>query len=263
MINLKHEVQDRGYTVAHIKTDSIKIPNADPDIIKFVMDYGKEYGYDFEHEATYEKMCVVNDAVYIAKYASPEQCEELYGYIPDKNKKKGGKWDATGTQFAVPYIFKSLFSHEPIEFADLCETKSVKSELYLDRREKLPDVSEQEKELKKLETQYKKGLISDTEFEPKALELSEQIAKGHDYTFIGRVGSFCPMKPGVNAGELMRSQGDKYYSVTGTKGYLWMESEQVKILGLEDSIDISYYQKLVDDAVETIAQYGDVEEFCA
>jgi hypothetical protein len=42
-----------------------------------------------------------------------------------------------------------------------------------------------------------------------------------------------------------------------------MESEQVKILGLEDSVDISYYQKLVDDAVETIAQYGDVEEFCA
>ena len=43
MINLKHEVQSRGYTVAHIKTDSIKIPNADNDIIKFVMDYGKLY----------------------------------------------------------------------------------------------------------------------------------------------------------------------------------------------------------------------------
>ena len=263
MINLKHEVQDRGYTVAHIKTDSIKIPNADPDIIKFVMDYGKEYGYDFEHEATYEKMCLVNDAVYIAKYASIEQCEKLYGYIPDKNNKKGGKWDATGTQFAVPYVFKTLFSHEEIEFPDLCETKSVKSELYLDRRENLPDVSEYEKELKKLETQYKKGLISDAEFEPKALELSEQIAKGHDYVFVGRVGSFCPMEHHVCAGELMRRQGDKYYSVTGTKGYLWMESEQVKALGLSGSIDVSYYKKLVDDAVETISQYGDIEEFCA
>ena len=36
MIDLKHEVQERGYTVAHIKTDSIKIPNADKEIIKFV-----------------------------------------------------------------------------------------------------------------------------------------------------------------------------------------------------------------------------------
>ena len=127
----------------------------------------------------------------------------------------------------------------------------------------MPDVSEYEKELKKLETQYKKGLISDAEFEPKALELSEQIAKGHDYVFVGRVGSFCPMEHHVCGGELMRRQGDKYYSVTGTKGYVWMESEQVKALGLRGSIDISYYKKLVDDAVETISQYGDIEEFCA
>ena len=38
MINLKHEVQKRGFTVAHIKTDSIKIPDATPEIIRFVMD---------------------------------------------------------------------------------------------------------------------------------------------------------------------------------------------------------------------------------
>lgn len=37
------EVQKRGYTVAHIKTDSIKIPNADKKIIDFVFEYGKEY----------------------------------------------------------------------------------------------------------------------------------------------------------------------------------------------------------------------------
>ena len=90
MLNLKHEVQNRGYTVAHVKTDSIKIPDADADIIQFVMDYGREYGYEFEHEATYEKMCLVNDAVYIAKY---------------KDGKHAGEWTATGTQFAVPYVF--------------------------------------------------------------------------------------------------------------------------------------------------------------
>ncbi len=47
MINLKHEVQKRGFVVAHIKTDSIKIPDATPEIIQFVMDYGKMYGYIF------------------------------------------------------------------------------------------------------------------------------------------------------------------------------------------------------------------------
>lgn len=110
MINLKHEVQKRGFTVAHIKTYSIKIPNATPGIIQFVMDYGKEYGYTFEHEATYDRMCLVNDAVYIAKY---------------KDGKHAGEWTATGTQFQVPYIFKTLFSKEKIEFSDMCETKAV------------------------------------------------------------------------------------------------------------------------------------------
>lgn len=117
MINLKHEVQKRGFTVAHIKTDSIKIPNATPEIISFVTEYGKEYGYNFEHEATYERMCLVNDAVYIAKY---------------KDGKHAGEWTATGTQFQVPYVFKTLFSKEDICFEDMCETKSVSTAMYLD-----------------------------------------------------------------------------------------------------------------------------------
>lgn len=60
MRTLQDEVQQRGFTVAHIKTDSIKIPDATPEIIDFCMDFAKKYGYTFEHEATYEKMCLVN-----------------------------------------------------------------------------------------------------------------------------------------------------------------------------------------------------------
>ena len=78
MVNLKHAVQSQGFTVAHIKTDSIKIPDATPEIIKFVTEYGKLYGYNFEHEATYDRMCLVNDAVYIARYATVEKCCDLY-----------------------------------------------------------------------------------------------------------------------------------------------------------------------------------------
>lgn len=116
MIDLKHYVQDElGLTVAHIKTDSIKIPGATPEDIRKVMDFGKRYGYDFEHEATYAKMCLVNKAVYIAKYAFPHEDE----------------WTATGKQFQEPYVFKKLFTKEPIEFDDYIQTKQVKTAMYL------------------------------------------------------------------------------------------------------------------------------------
>lgn len=210
MIDLKHEVQERGFTVAHIKTDSIKIPDATPEIIQFVIDFGKRHGYTFEHEATYDRMCLVNDAVYIAKY-------------------KDGEWTATGKQFAVPYVFKKLFSKEDVVFEDMCETMSVATALYLDANETL---SEGE----------------------------------HDYRFIGKVGAFCPILPGHGGAELLREGVDKegnvkYSAATGSKGYRWLEAEMVKALGKEQDIDRSYYDKLVNDAVETISKYGDFEQF--
>jgi len=213
MENLKKEVQERGFTVAHIKTDSIKIPNATPEIIDFVMEYGRSFGYSFEHEATYEKMCLVNDAVYVAKY-SKDEC----------NGKHAGEWTATGTQFQVPYVFKTLFSKEQIEFSDMCETKSVTSSLYLDMNEDLKDGE-------------------------------------HDYRFIGKVGLFCPIKPHCGGGLLLREKDGKYSSATGAKGYRWLEAEEVRLAGKEKDIDTSYYTKLVDAAVESISQYGDFEWF--
>lgn len=219
MINLKNEVQQRGFTVVHIKTDSIKIANATPEIIDFVMNYGKEYGYTFAHEATYNKICLVNDAVYIAQVGEEEgnRLEESY-------------WTATGTQFQVPYVFKTLFSKEPIVFEDLCETKSVSTALYLDFNENLGEDE-------------------------------------HDYRFVGKVGAFCPMKDGCGAGILLREGNGKFNAATGTKKpdgksvYKWMEAEMVLKLRLQDQIDRSYYNKLVDDAIDTISQYGDFERF--
>ena len=215
MRTLQDEVTARGFTVAHIKTDSIKIPNATPEIIDFCMSFAKSYGYEFEHEATYEKMCLVNNAVYIAKY---------------KDGEHPGEWTATGTQFAVPYVYKTLFSKEPIVFEDMCETKSVTSScIYLDLNENLPEGE-------------------------------------HDYKFVGKIGQFCPIKPGHGGGLLLRSATDKegnikYDSVVGAKDYRWLESERVKAYGSEEDIDRSYYQKLVDDAVDAISQYGDFEWF--
>ena len=261
MIDLQEEVEKRGFTVAHIKTDSIKIPDATIEIIQFVMDFGKKYGYTFEHEATYDRMCLVNDAVYIAKYASKEKCMELYGYIPGDNDDHPEQWTATGTQFQVPYVFKTLFSREPIEFEDMCETKSVTSSLYLDMNEELPDVSGYEKDLTKAESDYKKGKISDTTFEKTCANLKPLIEEGHNYIFVGKVGQFCPIKPGCGGGILYREKDGKYYAATGSKGYRWLESEMVKTMRKENDIDRSYYDKLVDDAAESIAMHGDFEWF--
>lgn len=262
MIELKYEVMKRGFKVAHIKTDSIKIPNATPEIIQFVMDFGREYGYTFEHEATYEKMCLVNDAVYIAKYKDPNKCKELYNYIPGDNGKHGGEWTATGKQFAVPYLFKKLFSKEELIFEDFCETFEVKAgDLYLDRNEGLPDVSEYEKNLEKAKDANKKGKMSDEEYKKISDELNKKIETGHLYRFIGRIGSFTPIIEGMGGGILYRCKDNKYYAVSGTKGYRWLESEMVKELHKENSIDKSYYEDLLNKAVDAISEYGDFEWF--
>lgn len=208
MIDLKHAVQEQGYQVVHIKTDSIKIPNADEKIIKFVMDFGAKYGYDFEHEETYRKMALVNDAVFIAQ-------------------KSDGKWSATGAQFAHPYVFKRLFSHEPIEFKDLCETKTVTTAMYIDYFG-----------------------IEDT-----PMALAEGLVDNK--RFVGKAGSFCPMEPGAGGGYLVREDkdGTKYHSATGAKGWFWLEAEMVETLKKQDQIDIKYFEKLVDDAIDTIKKF--------
>lgn len=206
MTDLKFAVQEKGFTVAHIKTDSIKIPNATPEIIEFVKSMGKAYGYSFEVENEYEKMCLVNDAVYIAKL-------------------KDGEWEATGKQFAEPYVFKTLFSKEPLVFEDYAQVKQVQTALYLDFNE----------------------------------DYGEDL---HDYKFVGKTGSFVPVVEGSNGGLLLRQvEEGKYSSAVGAKGYRWMESEIVKKLNLQKNIDISYYNKLANEAKDEISKYGDFEWF--
>lgn len=113
MIDLQHAVEELGYKVIHIKTDSIKISNPDDFISDFVMKFGECYGYTFEVEDVWDRICLVNDAVFIG------------------HTEEG--WHATGAEFQQPYVFKTLFTHEDITFDDLCETKAVsKGALYLD-----------------------------------------------------------------------------------------------------------------------------------
>lgn len=214
MIDLQKAVEEKGFTVVHVKTDSIKVAHPTKELEEFIFSFGQKYGYTFEVEAVYDRICLVNKAVYIARYAMDH---------PDEEER--WKWTATGDQFKQPYIFKTLFSHEPIEFEDLCETKTVQTALYLDMNEGLPDGE-------------------------------------HDYRFVGKAGLFCPIKPGFGGGILLRDAGTgKYASAEGAKGFRWMEAEMVKLLHLEDAIDLSYYNRLVDQAKDDISKFVDFERF--
>ena len=206
MIDLLYAVQEKGHTVVHIKTDSIKIANADQEIIDFVVEFGKGYGYDFEHEATYQQMCLVNDAVYVAKECGSKE------------------WVTVGAQFKHPYVYKSIFEVPAnITFEDMCEIRSVQSVMYLDHNENLGEGE-------------------------------------HDYRFVGKVGSFTPIKEGRGGAQLIRVANDKAYAVTGTKGYRWLESSDVRLLG-EEAIDRTYFDNLVQDARDKLSNFGDVDEF--
>ena len=271
MKTLQDEVESRGFEIVAIKTDSIKIANATKDIVDFCFDFAKQYGYEFEHEATYDRICQVNDADYVAKYKNSDWCKKTYGYVPGDNQKHEGKWTVTGAKFAVPYVFKKLFSREDICFDDLCETKTVTSAIYLDMDEGLTKTVGLDKEIANRE--YNEAHISDPIYRPKRLDpnfekctdeqLKEMEAKEHNYIFIGRVGRFCPIKPGCGGGVLVREKDGKYYAATGSKGYRWLEAEVVQNLERYDDIDRSYYDALVDAAVESISEYGDFEWFVA
>jgi hypothetical protein len=216
MINLKHKVQKWGYQVIHIKTDSIKIvvpKGEDPkSIIDMVMEYGEEFGYEFEHDATYEKICLVNDAVFIGKKT---------------DGRKPSEWSATGAQFQHPYVFKKLFTHQPIQFKDKCEVKSVTTSLWLEFTD--PD---------------------------EAMALDEPNRR-----FVGKTGIFCPIVPDGGGGRLCREKDGKFHAATGSTGYFWLEADMVKTLEKEKQIDMRYFDNLVNAAKEDIGKFGDVEWF--
>ena len=100
------------------------------------------------------------------------------------------------------------------------------------------------------------------------MDTNENLPEGeHSYHFIGKVGQFCPVKSGVGGGILLREGKDKdgnqkFGAATGSKGYRWLESEMVySVKDLRESIDRSYYDRLVDEAVKAISEYGDFEWF--
>ena len=258
MINLLEEVEKRGGQVIHIKTDSIKVVNPTKELADFIFEYGKKYGYTFEVEHVFDRICLVNDAVYIAMLGKDD---------PDAP----GEWTATGTQFSVPYVFKTLFTHEDLTINDFLEVKESKAGvIFMDFNNDCENVEFWE-DLK----DYRRKAANNMKMTKKAAnaveeysylsdaDLDAKIAAGHDYHFVGRVGCFAPVKPEYGA-ELVakNAKTGKYGAVTGTKDTRWLEAETlVTRKDKWDILDKSYHEELARKAIETIEQYGSFDGF--
>ena len=75
---------------------------------------------------------------------------------------------------------------------------------------------------------------------------------------VGRTGRFVPVEEG--GGALYRVKDGKYYAVAGTKGYKWVEAEIAQTIP-DLKIDMSYFEKLSDEAIKTIEEFGSFEDF--
>lgn len=187
MVDLKFAIEEQGYKVCHIKTDSVKVPNADEKIIQFVHDFGKQekYNYKFEHEHTYKRMALINNAVYIA------QLED-------------DSWSPVGAEYANTYLLKRVWTKEELVDRDFFITKQSKGHIYLDDE------------------------------------------------FVGKVGSIYASKSGA---ECMWTEDDENFkSVTGTKGYLFKQTDQFDI----EDVDFAYYDKVAIDGLKKIMKVGDI-----
>lgn len=212
---IQDEVEARGFKVVHVKTDSIKIANPTDEILDYVVKRGHDYGYTFETEHTWNRLCLIDDAQFIG----------LHDYDdPDSPFT----WDATGKKFQVPYIYKSLFTHEPIAFQDMCETFTVNA-----------------------------GALH--------LVFDEGTDKEVD-KYIGRVGQFTPVLTGKGA-HLYRVNDGKRYAASGSTNketkerYDWLESKEVFNNHLEGIINKSFYISKCNDAIDTLNKFGNYDQF--
>ena len=201
MVDLVKALEERGVHVLHVKTDSIKVAKPSQETRDFIFEFGRKYGYEFEVEDKFQRLCLVNDAVYIAL-------------------DYDGKWHATGAQFADPYVFKTLFSKEPLKFDDVTIKKTVTTSIHVN---------------------------TGTDEEP-------------EMRYIGRSGAFVPVVQG--GGTLWREKDGKFSALAGTKGYRFVEAETMKEVGLDGTIDYSYFRALSDKARDTIAKWTDPAAFC-
>jgi hypothetical protein len=240
MVDLLFYLQDLGIEVVHIKTDSVKIPNITPEIVELVQEFGRKYGYNFKHEATYKKMCLVNNAVYIARVSWTE--------------KKGDcdYWSATGAQFKHPVVMKALFTHDPITFEDLCEAKSVQNPwaMYLDYDDSVATPSTPYKGMHFI---GKSGLflpVYKTAGGAKLVKLKDREGKPYAVS-------------GTNGHLWLEAEIVKTLNLNAVDRMLFEDLTQAiaDTGSITDVVDMSYFESLAQAAIENIERFVKFVEF--
>lgn len=106
MIQLKQRLWDMGVTVVHVSVDSIKVSGITEDQKNYILNFAKQFGYNFEIEAHFKKLCLLDDTNYLAlqDQADEEPIEP--------------KWVITGSVFDIPVFKKMYLDPQPITVKD-------------------------------------------------------------------------------------------------------------------------------------------------
>lgn len=254
MMMLEEEMVERSVNVIHVKTDSMKLTNYLPEDIDYAMKRANEFGYTFEIECVYDRLALVNKAV-------------LIGHHEGKPEHGPKTWEAVGSQFAEPFVYKKLFSHEEIEEADFMSLKAVKSAIYLGERfiGKNANVyasNTGEDLLSAREVNIAQSIQVRAQ-KPIEKYLPKRDYEGLSYAEqesnrVAKIAKELDLKPelvkNIIDNNFPKTNVTKYNYVTGTKGYKWGLSSEYKG---KDDVDMYYYKRLVDEAVDSIYDVGD------
>lgn len=254
MIKAQEFLEDRGVNVIHIKTDSIKMTDYTDDDLQAIFDLAHEFGYNFDIECRYDRLALVNKSTLIGHHKGD----------PMTGKKS---WEAVGAQFAVPFVFKTLFSQEDVEEKDFHILKSVKSSIYLGdtfigknanvfasnkgrdlwaSREVNISQAIQTRMMKPDDKLLPKrdydGLDPETVYNNRIAKISKEVE--YPENDVRRI---------IETGYPEELVTKRSY-VTGTKGHKWSLSTEYTS---KDDVDMTYYTTLVKDAVNDIYAVGD------
>lgn len=259
MMMLEEELNARGCNVIHVKTDSMKITNYLQEDIQYAMDRANEFGYTFELECIFDRIALTNKSTNI-------------GHIEGKPEYDAHAWEAVGAQYAEPYVFKKLFSHEELVEGDYMVLKSSTAPIYLGGRfigknayvyasltgEDLYVVREeniaqsiQTKAQKPLKDYLAKrdyeGLPLEVQLANRAAKISKEL-KARDF-------DISPERvQDIIDNNFPETKVTKHCSLSKTKDWAWRLSTDYK--GYKD-INMGYYGKLKDDAIDDIYKVGD------
>ena len=134
-------------------------------------------------------------------------------------------WEATGSKFAQPYVFKKLFSKEAIVEKDYAILKQAKAPIYLGDR-----------------------------FIGKSANVYASLSGAEMVRVVDNPKAGEPILDKKTKESIGVQPDQLRHAVSGTKGHLWKLFSEYSG---KDDIDMLYYDNMVKDAVKSLTSVGD------